>query len=216
MILLSSYNRPEMLMNVVKELHGKDDIVIIDDGSTFPAEPFLDYGKFYRFRHKGRDGYWIQYQYMMEIAQESDHQWFMFIQDDISQVQYEEIKRICDDLPEPYAFNFMRRGGDRRWTNTIWSELEFAGVQGYRMGYVDCNFCVPRSTLDLLEFKMNHVSHRWLQNPFHSSGVGKQLSERFYEKKITMYMPKKSLAFHGNHKSEMHYRERSKNPLVSI
>lgn len=202
-------------MSLVKELHGKDDIVIVDDGSDFDPIPFLDYGEFYRFQHKGRDGYWLQYQYMLEIAQESDHKWFMFIQDDVSDVQFDEIKRVCEAINPPYAFNFMNRGADRRWTNIIWTDETIAGVDCKKMGYVDCNFCVPRFTLEILGFKMKKVSRGWLKNKFRSSGVGRQLSKRFADAGIPMYMAKKSLAYHGSHESVMHKRERTRNPLIS-
>lgn len=215
MVVISSYNRPEMLMKLVKELHGKDDIVIVDDGSAFDATPFLDYAEFYRFQHKGREGYWLQYQYMFEIAQESDHKWLMFIQDDVSDVQFDEIKKVCNAINPPYAFNFMSRGSDRRWTNTIWTDETIAGVECKKMGYVDCNFCVPRISLDILQFKMRPVPETWLRNTFRSSGVGRQLSKRFADSGIPMFMAKKSLAYHGAHESVMHHRERKRNPLVS-
>lgn len=201
-------------MSLIKELHGKDKIVVFDDGSTFDADPYLEYCDFYRFQHKGRNGYWLQYQYMFEVAQESTDDWFMFIQDDISKVQLERIKEICDKLPIPYAFNFLRAGADRRWTDVIWTTTK--DFEGYKMGYVDCNFCVPRKSLELLNFHMQEVSPEWLSNPFHSSGVGKQLSKRFHKLGVGMYMIKKSLAYHGHHESVMHTHERKRNPLVSV
>lgn len=209
MIIIQTYNRPEMLSNLLNEL---GHCVVVDDGSQYDAEPFADRCDYYRFTHKGKEGFYLQWQYIFDICRESDDDWFMFIQDDVSNVYMKGIKDVCSQLGEEYAFNFMRRGKDRGWTLIKQKKTDF----GFQVGYVDCNFCTTRKTLEKINFHIEPVDVSRFQRPNISSGVGQQLSRKFAWKNIPMYIPKKSFAYHGDHESIMHPSERKTNPLISI
>ncbi len=53
-------------------------------------------------------------------------------------------------------------------------------------------------------------AQRWLEDPLLGSGVGKQITERVYNRKFRMYQVKESLATHGYHPSVMNPEARKK------
>lgn len=207
--IIFSYNRPEMLHRLLDEVGHS---IVIDDGSTYKALPFLDKCDYYRFSHKGKEGFWLQWQYAFDIAKESGADKFIFMPDDIYNVNLDEIDRLTQ-IKEPFAFNYMNVGENRGWTPI--QETKADWFDGYRTGYVDCAFVSNRKTLDLLDWQMNPVDRKRFLNPNISSGVGQQLSRRFMNLGVPMWMVRKSLAYHGNHKSEMNTEERKINPLIS-
>ena len=210
MKIIFSYNRPKKLHSLLDEIGHS---VVIDDGSDYKALPFLDKCDYYRFDHKGKEGFWLQWQYAFDIAKESGEDWFFFAQDDISNVNMAEIKRLTQ-IEEPFAFNYMNIGKERGWTPL--GEHKADWFDGYRMGYVDCAFVTNRKTLELLHWQILPVPFERFLIPNISSGVGQQLSHRFAKLNVPMWMPRKSLAYHGDHESKMHFEERKLNPLVSI
>ena len=209
MKIIFSYNRPEKLHNLLDEIGHS---VVIDDGSDYKALPFLDKCDYYRFTHKGKKGFWLQWQYALDIAKESGEDWFFFAQDDISNVNMAEIKRLTQSK-KPFAFNYMNIGEDRGWTP--FGQRKADWFDGYRIGYVDCMFVTNRKTLDLLHWQILPVNQKRFLNPNISSGVGQQLSRRLFELSVPMWMPNKSLAYHGDHESKMHPLERKLNPLIA-
>ena len=186
--------------------------VVIDDGSDYKALPFLDKCDYYRFRHKGKEGFWMQWQYAFDIARDSDADWFFFAPDDIYNVNMDEIKRLTQS-EEPFAFNYLNVGWNRNWTPI--PKMEAVWFDGYRVGYVDGAFVTNRKTLEMLDFKIEPVDPLRFSIPNISSGVGQYLSLRLARLGVPMWMPTKSLAYHGDHESEMHPIERKLNPLIA-
>lgn len=215
MIVIFSYNRPEMLMSLLKELRGKDEIIVIDDGSDYSPFEYLEYCDYYRSEHLGKEGFWYQWQTAFHLCNDSGHDWFLFLQDDLKDVQYDTIRSATKDL-DKYAFNVVNMGGDRRWSDITWKNRRVGDIRCYQMSYVDCIFATNRKTLDLLEWKMDPVPPGRFVNPLISSGVGQQLTRKFARYEVPMYLPKKSLAYHGDHFSEMHPVERKRTPFISI
>ena len=211
MKIIFTYNRPQMLHRILDEIGHS---VVIDDGSDYKALPFLDKCDYYRFSHKGKEGFWLQWQYAFDIARESNEDWFFFAPDDISNVNMAEIKRLTQNITTPFAFNYMNIGSGRGWTPL--GEYKADWFDGYRIGYVDCAFVTNRKTLELLHWQMLPVKQKRFLNPNISSGVGHQLSKRLFDLNVPMWMPSKSLAYHGDHESKMHPLERKLNPLISV
>lgn len=215
MIVIFSYNRPEMLLSLLKELKGKDEIIVLDDGSEYSPYEHLDYCDYYRSDHQGKEGFWCQWQVALDLCRKSGHDWFLFIQDDLVGVEYNMIREVTRDL-DTYAFNIVNMGGDRNWTRKPWIPRIMKGIELYEMSYVDCIFATNLKTLGLLDWEMHPVPPSRFVNPLISSGVGQQLSRRLSELRVPMYMPKKSLAYHGDHHSEMHPIERKRTPFISL
>jgi hypothetical protein len=213
MIVIFSFQRVYRLQSLIKELPERP--IVIDDGSEYPTKEIHGCSQYLRFAHQGREGFYRLWDYALKLCRDSKDDWFLFLQDDVDSVQFEEIQRITANL-DLYAFNIMNRGPDRGWTNAPKKNVTIEGVECQTCPYVDCIFATNRKTLELLEWKMNPVYPVWLSNPNVSSGVGMQLSQRLHKLGVTMYKPVSSLAHHGNHESLMHPTERRKNPLVSI
>lgn len=210
MIIIFTYKRYERLKSLIESLPGER-IVVIDDGSDY--DPSGLKCEYCRYTHQGKEGFWQLWNEALKLATD---EWVLFLQDDVTDVQLDEIKRITKDL-DYYAFNIMNRGPDRGWTTVPTGEVEIAGVECEKVRYADCIFATNKKTLDKIGRYMDPISPtRFIINPRISSGVGQQLSQRFAKLNIPMYMPKKSLAYHGDHESIMHPLERKLNPLVSI
>ena len=62
---------------------------------------------------------------------------------------------------------------------------------------------------------IEQVPHEWFNRPNKSSGVGHQITRKFRQQHVTMYTPKTSLVYHGEHDSVMHYEERKRIKLIS-
>jgi len=192
-----------MLLEILQSLEGED-IVVVDDGSDYSPIEHMEYCNYYRTEHKGKAGFWVLWNVMLEIAKESDDDWFIFTQDDVFDIQLDKVKQITKDLNK-FAFNLMLRGKERHWTSKKWQETTINGVECWDGSYVDCVFATNRRSLDIIGWELEKVPiMRFFRGNNISSGVGDQLSKRFYKHNIPMYIPKKSFAYHGNHKSEMH------------
>ena len=78
MIIVFSYNRFEMLKQVVKELEGEN-FIVLDDESSFDIDS-LDCS-FIQFEHVGKEGFWRSWNYALKLCKESDDNFFLFLQD---------------------------------------------------------------------------------------------------------------------------------------
>lgn len=193
MIFITSYNRPEMLLSLLKELEGER-ITVIDDGSDYLPYPHIEYCEYLRTNHKGKVGFWSQWDFMFRIAKETDDNEFIFLQDDLENVRLDELRRDY----KGGCLNVLNVGPDRGWS---------------KKGYVDCQFMCDRSVLEALKWEMHEIDIRRFLFRHISSGVGQQLTNRLAELDIPMHTDK-NYANHGDHHSEMHPLERKLNPLV--
>lgn len=198
MIFITSYKRPQLLLRLLKELQGEQ-IVCIDDGSNYDPKDHTHYCEYYRTPHRGKAGFWKQWQLMFDIAEESTDDEFIFLQDDLYNVDLEGLRQV--DTPDKYALNLMDMGPDRGWSP---------------VGYVDCQFKTNRATLEAIHWFMPPVDPmRWVRRPQMSSGVGQNLSQMFYRKKIPMILPDQNYASHGDNESKMHTELRKEEPLIA-
>jgi glycosyltransferase involved in cell wall biosynthesis len=193
MIFITAYDRPKMLLRLLKELKGER-IRVIDDGSKYNPDEHLKYCDYYRVSHKGKEGFWVNWNFMLELAKESTDTEFIFLPDDIHAF---DIDRMRKDYTKG-CLNVLDVGLDRGWTPK---------------GYVDCGFMCDRSVLEALEWKLEPIPIQRFNNPYISSGVGQQMSFRLWMKGIPMFL-NGNYAQHGNHESKMHKEERLRNPLV--
>ena len=194
MIFITSFDRPHMLLRLLKELQGEQ-VVVVDDGSSYNPDKHLKYCDYYRVSHKGREGFWVNWNFMLQIAQESNDNEFIFLQDDLHSV---DLDRLREDYTDG-CLNVLEVGPDRGWTPK---------------GYVDCQFICDRYVLNALEWKLDPIPIQRFNNPYLSSGVGQQLSFRLWMKGIPMYL-NGNYAQHGDHESKMNPEERKRNPLVT-
>lgn len=194
MIFITSFDRPAFLLRLLKELQGES-VTVIDDGSNYNHDEHLRYCDYYRVSHKGKTGFWVNWNFMLQLAKETDDNEFIFLPDDIYDF---DIERMRKDY-KGGALNVLDVGADRGWTPK---------------GYVDCGFMCNRGVLNALEWKIDPIPIGRFRNPSISSGVGEQMSYRLWLRGIPMYL-QGNYAHHGAHESKMNRLERIRNPLIT-
>ena len=207
MIFVFSYDRKEMLSKVVESIKGEH-FLILDDGSDFEMDNMV------KFPHEGKVGFWKRWAFAFKAASASIDDLFIFIPDDFEHLQVDKIKRLHKrHKHEPYAYNIINDGRLSNWFPFEPKQLNDDTIQ---VGFVDCGFFCNRGALGLLEFRVDPIDPKRFQLKKNiSSGVGQQLTNRFNRHGVSMFIPVKSLAYHGDHESKMHPEERSINPLIS-
>lgn len=221
LVIIFSYNRFEMLQNLVVELEGLD-VIIIDDGSKH----WGDYGlncfkcnsvKLIRTHHEGKKGFWKKWVMARQIALGSEHDYFLMIPDDISKLDLGTIKDITRQGWEDslFAVNVINCGRKDCWGSYFTGQepIQVNGVTLSEVGFVDCGFLTNRHTLQHID--IHEVSPEWFDRPDKSSGVGYQMSTSMRLIGTKMMMPTPGLCFHGSHESVMHKEHRVKTPLTS-
>ena len=156
----------------------------------------------------GKEHFWKLYNHMFELASEVDADLYIFTPDDYTNLDIERVKQIHNEHKhKPYAFNIINDG-----RYGLFNGVVPVTIKDYIMcGFVDCGFFCNREALELIGF---HIDECIATED--SSGVGRQLSKRFLNKRVPMYKPVESLAQHGEHESIMHKEERKRNPLKSL
>ena len=217
MILIFSYNRPNMLEQLLDELNYKfptERIIVIDDGSTYLV-PFLHKCEYHRLVHKGKEFFWVNWEYAFTICEQSDDDFFMFLPDDFSNIDSVRINDIYNIKDGLYAYNLLNDSRPPCWTPIKHIEERVAGVPSIRSSFVDCGYFTNRATLEAINFEQDYIHPDRFTREDISSGVGQTQSRKFYKLGIPMYIPKKSLCYHGEHDSVMHYELRKIQPLIS-
>lgn len=187
MIFITSFQRPELLLRLLKELEGEE-IVVIDDESDYDWSEHLEYViDYYRHQHCGKRWFYKLWNFMLSIAKKSGADEFIFLQDDLCDIDLQGLR--SQKTPEKFVLNIMNIGPNRNWTP---------------IGqYCDCNFMTNRASLDAIHWQIPAVSpRRWDINANLSSGVGHMLSKKFYIRNVPMLMPDKNYASHGNHERD--------------
>lgn len=213
MILIFSYNRPKLLEKVINQCPEKP--YVIDDGSDFDVMPFVSKSYFHKLKHKGKEHFYKNWQYALDICKQSDDDFFLFLPDDFINVEHTKINYIKSNVQGPYVYNILNDGRPEIWTPIKHKKTEVAGIPSFFSSYVDCGYFTNRETLKSIQFKQENISVARFERSMASSGVGWSQSRAFYKKGIPMYFPQKSLCYHGEHESMMHPKLRKIQPLVS-
>ena len=213
MIVIFSYNRPDMLMRLLRECPSDEQIIVLDDGSTYDPSEHMKLCHYIRTQHYGREGFWLKWQHAFDLCRISEDNYFTFLADDMTEIQWERIAKLPNSL---YAKNLMyERGRFRDWTGMGGFEQDFNGEPHYSVGYVDCAFATNRATMEAIAWKQDEVKWEWFRAGKHiSSGVGHQQSWRFVHNRVPMFMPQVTIAKHGDHPSQMHPEHRKQVPLI--
>lgn len=214
-ISIFNYEREDMLHIILDEidafLDAQTDITIdytiIDDGSSY-VHP-----KMVKFEHGGKAEYWKRWDYTLKSLKDTDYDAYIFIPNDIMKIDFETIvKYIKDYKDKPYVLNITT--DDR---TTCWNTRQMIRINGSinKVFFTDCGFICSYAALEALDFRMKTIDPNRFSKPNISSGVGQQLTQRFNDKDVPIFMPTYSLSYHGTHLSLMHPNERKHNPLVS-
>ena len=188
---------------------------VIDDGSDFDCMPLVCKSYFHKLRHKGREQYYLNWQYAFDMCKQSSDDFFLFIPDDFLHINHNTIQHIYQNTEGKYVYNLLNDGRPPIWTPIKHTPVEIAGIKSIQVSYTDCGYFTNRATLEAIHFEQEFVSYKQTARPGSSSGVGYTQSRNFYKNFIPMYIPQKSLCYHGEHKSMMHPELRKIQPLIS-
>lgn len=213
MIVIFSYNRPDMLMRLLRECPTDERVVVIDDGSRYEPTEHIKLCHYIRTQHYGKEGFWRKWQHAFDLCRISEDDYFTFLADDMTDIQWERIARIPDKL---YAQNLLTfKGRYSEWTGLGGQQVVFNSEPHHAVGYVDCAYSTNRATMDAISWTQDEVSWNWFKVGKHiSSGVGHHQSWRFVHNRVPMYMPQVTIAKHGDHTSQMHPEHRKQVPLI--
>jgi hypothetical protein len=213
MIVIFTYNRPEMLMRLLRECPAGEQVIALDDGSDYDPSEHMKLCRYIRTQHWGKMGFWQKWQYAFDLCRNSRDEYFTFLADDMHGVEWHRLARIPDKL---YAQNLLTMPNRlREWTGLGGFATSFNDEPHYQVGYVDCAYQTNRMTLEQIEWKQDEVEFEWfMAGPNISSGVGHHQSWRFVHNHVPMYMAKQTLARHGDHESQMHPTHRKETPIV--
>jgi len=227
-ITIFTYNRQEMLSNLLEDIGEEHSGIVIDDGSDWVREldgplasPRFVTAKgvdLYRFDHEGKKGFWKKWDYAIRTDLESKEDWFLFLPDDITDLNLGAIEDLTNQGWDKtlFACNIINDGRTSCWGyfRTGQDNIKIGDMWYTEVGYVDCGFLTNRFTLQ--NIRIDPVPESWFDRPDKSSGVGAQLTKKFQKLKVKMMSPIPSLCFHGDHESVMHGEHRKDAPLTSI
>ena len=215
-----------MLSRLLKSMQFSSfDVMVIDDGSEWSKENIgtkLDITsslmpEFIRTIHEGKKGFWKKWLIAQQIALGSEHEWFCFLNDDLTNIDLKAIEAISKQPWKEmcFAMNLLNCGERYRWGKHQDTQppFELADRTWSQCDYVDGNFITNRTTLETLD--IDPVPLSWFDRPDKSSGVGYQMTMKLRKVGCTMMLPDKSLAYHGDHNSVMHFEHRKKIKLIS-
>jgi hypothetical protein len=212
-IIIFSYERKQMLLNLMDEIEAATDhdisYTIIDDGSSFVLDK-----NFHQFNHGGKQKFWRMWDYALRMLKNDKSDIFLFMPSDVSKVNFNRIKQAhLQHGNHAYAYNLINDG-----RTNCWNMIQPVQVDEHTMkvGFTDCGFFCNKQLLNRIGYYVNEINQRRFEhNEAISSGVGQNLTFRMLRTNCNMFTPTKSLVHHGDHESLMHPEHRKKIPLIS-
>jgi len=213
LFFVSNYMRQEMLMQIINDFNSYNrsgitlDYLIYDDVSDYRIN---DSRFIVNDEHRGKLLYWKTFNEMFQKSKELNYDLYCFIPNDFLNIDIDRIINYAMPMNDYYyIFNIVNDGRLKSWSN---DEPKNINNEIRRIYFTDCGFFTNRKTLEKLEFKIDPILN---VNVNSSSGVGKQLTKRINALNIPIFMPIKSIAYHGDHESLMNPDERKINKLIS-
>ena len=197
----------EALINEVKQY----DYHVIDDGTNHDLS-FIPTDRLTKLEHGGKNRYWFNYTIGINKFLDSGKLNCLFLTDDVSNVDFHSIVEITNQMKSThYTINLINDNRKHCWGHPKPAKDKYDNL--INKGFFDCGGITNRATLKKIKLKPMPKTW-WVEG--RSSGVGYQMTRQLKQHNVTMWTPKKSLAYHGDHESVMHPKERIKNPLISL
>lgn len=215
LVIIFTYNRKQYLTRLLHEIHGfADEIIVIDDGSEWSqGEVILPKNvRFIRTTHSGKKGFWKKWVMAREIALGTKHDYFLFLPDDVTEVNWSTIEDLKKQGWEEsiFAINVINCNRTECWGNYSTGQPPFQinNVTLNEVGFVDCGFFTNRLTMQHTE--VHEVTADWFTRADISSGVGYQMSHTMRALKVVMMMPTPGLCNHSRKQSSVMHPKSSK------
>lgn len=223
-IIITTYNRPDMLYKLLKDIESKKNnykikIFIFNDGSTenYDLSEFdVTHLKF--FPNRGKKKYWEIINQTFNVVKSIKSKYYLYLPDDVMLIddffnELIRVYRLIDDKNK-ICLNILTDG---RVNRTNWTNFNSIHYDEYiKTQWNDLCFLADSDFFSRLNYEIKPVPlSRWNGNSNLSSGVGQQISLRLYNMNLNMYHTKKSFVYHGNHESKMNKVERVVNNLTT-
>jgi glycosyltransferase involved in cell wall biosynthesis len=217
-IIIFSYNREQMLKELIATIPDEFTILVVDDNSDFDIMQFNERCFVYKApENRGKVGFYKQWAIALEWCRVNDADTFVFMPDDFQRPDWERIMNmanILEEKEEPYLCHLINDGRAQNFTEGKPRPTTIGSEDMWIVNWNDCGFFCNKYLLKELNYKMFKIDPiRWLRNKGLSSGVGAQLTQRL--RHLKSYKPFKSFATHGNHVSLMNPEARRQTPLIS-
>lgn len=210
---ITTYNRPDLLKSCYDRFKQFNIEPTIYDDYTEPRPLYPD---IIRHNHRGKKGFWKTWDDILKHAKDNEADLYIFTVDDFVNLDIEGvIKRHTKfNRNGAYVHNIINdKRNDRCWTRIKPVKLNY---NLWRIGWTDCAFFCNREALDRIGYYMHSPGENWFNmKKGISSGVGMMLTKRLNEARVSIYKPEYSLAYHGDHESQMHKEHRKTKKLIS-
>jgi len=216
--LIATYDRPTMLHRLLKQLRAQTTaystrFFIINDGSLLsygkPLRYFKRYctGKYERtVRNHGKYYHWMIVDRLIKQLKGLDFKYAFKLDDDV-QLHPQFIERCLhtfEQIQDPNKVG-LNPWVDKRARRRIWTDVSPEVLDNViRVGWVDGDWMLTPKAFEMLDWRCPPTPEHWWQSRAESSGVGRNISWSIVGNGGTLYMPKESLIFHGEHDSKMH------------
>jgi len=112
LFVIFTYDREAMLLKLIDEIDTKHDYIIIDDGSDWTVDQDKA-NHLFRTIHEGKQGFWKKWLLARQIALGTDHEYFCFLPDDVSNIDLKALETIKAQgwNDRPFALNLINCGG---------------------------------------------------------------------------------------------------------
>lgn len=232
LIWINTYNRPQALDNLLKDIlknkkKHKIKILLFDDASNIDYDSILQkyngkltilYQKM-SFNH-GKKNYWKLCTYAMSIIQKNKNfDYYIKLDDDgrLTNNFFDKCINIWESINDnrKICLNFRldSREGKPVWTGLKPIKLHFNNISLYRSQWVDMDFFCKYYFFELLNFHIRKPNTQRFKNPYVSSGVGRDISIRLNKMGLNLYLTTQTLTIHKDHNSKMNPNERERTPL---
>ena len=219
LVIITAYNRLTSLVRLAEELHSQDEtteFVVFDDHSDEQFKPMSPRVKvFSALEHLGKAGFWRTYNNIFAYCEEHEYDYYIILPDDVEPCPnfvakcidaYDKSGCICVSplITNRSFLHGYSRFGNKKVTPTEW---------GFLSHYFDCCGIMKRDFFEALGWHMERIELS--DNPYRSSGVGKQITERLQALGKPMGHVYRTLLATTNDESEMNKEERKLHPLYA-
>jgi len=232
-VVITTYNRPERLMLLLRDIetHGRGldvRVRVYDDAST------ADYSKVKAFlqtrrqqfiragtRHNKRKMWrWMNRIFADTRKVEAHH--FLFLQDDVRLCAdfFRKVQSAWEGLPDKKGTLNLHRDASRAYSTTgCWTGAQLTRMGEVSLtGWTDCAaFVCSKEAMQDLGWKLNSISDdRWKECPGLSTGIGQQISVRLHSRGWGLYRTEQSLVVHTDSVSQLNPHRRDSMQTVNF
>jgi GT2 family glycosyltransferase len=224
-VIITSYNREEKLKNLLNQISEYKDLKIfvsVFDDSSFPVYDISEFNvfKITYVKNNGKKKFWKIISDTYKLCKNINSKYYIYLQDDVVLKEnfFQEAVRLYEKIEDPKKISLNtlileNQRGKPKWTNFDPEEYD----EYYKTQWTELFFISERKFFEVLNYEVEPVNNkRWDSNPYLSTGVGSQISERLLKLGYNQYQVKNSLMKHGDHESVLFGEYRGEEKLIAL